>query len=164
MHIHIHVYIYIHTSGNRPSAIRILEKKLADKDAQLVERDGDILRLKAKVTACGRKMEQVEKDVKAFSRGELSQLSRKGVELMEENEFGAEVQTPLRRPLNRLLCHGVLCCAVLCCDWEGGGGSMFFLAWRSFVRSNLDTKPVLLLNAVSKASLGGIQIEHACCL
>jgi hypothetical protein len=104
----------------------------------------------------------VEKDVKAFSRGELSQLSRKGVELMEENEFGEEVQTPLLRPLNRLLCHGVLCCAMLCL--EGGGGSMFFLAWRSFVCSYLDTKPVLLVNAVSRASLGGIQIDHACCL
>jgi hypothetical protein len=57
MHIHIHVYIYIHTSGSRPSAIRILEKKLADKDAQLVERDGDILRLKAEVTALQHQLE-----------------------------------------------------------------------------------------------------------
>jgi hypothetical protein len=41
-------------------------------------------------------LEKVEKDIKAFSRGELSQLSRKGMELMElmeENEFGAEMRT-----------------------------------------------------------------------
>jgi hypothetical protein len=190
MHIHIHVHIY--TSGVRPSAISILEKKLAD-------RDGDILRLKAEMTELQHQLEatlaekkkrnyvhlegeaakkvakantsaekvkiaadaklaktkevaardiakakvheaaaisavkiaanaeatatvakvteeaaatvaiaedrmqvaeleleKVEKDVKAFSRGELSQLSRKGMELMElmeENEFGEKMQT-----------------------------------------------------------------------